>query len=358
MRTLTLFLTMLLTTAMATAHPRQTRPLAGTGTDEHQNDPGYGAYRAGYTLVLHERWSEARERFGELLARYPGSGYRDDAQYWSAYALMHQNRKGALEAYRKFMKDHPHSSYYDDAVADLAQIRASAAPPAPPDAPTPPGAASDLWAPAPDVGSRVRDLEREFRRASRNMGRLRISPLMKLRMPRSPAEDDTLDAHTRLRMETVYAIGDARQDEKSFLTLREIALDRNQPAPLRETAVDVIAGFTRFDALGVMVEVARTDTNPDVQSCAIGRIGQADNRTRSVSLLIELFRQLPKTRKEPIRTVFYTIAEVGNDRAVDFLHTVALTHEDYDLRRDAVYYLGSIGGDRARNALVDILKGQ
>jgi hypothetical protein len=37
--------------------------------------------------------------------------------------------------------------------------------------------------------------------------------------------------------------------------------------------------------------------------------------------------------------------------------TCPLAGEDYDLRRDAVYYLGSIGGENARSALYDILKG-
>jgi HEAT repeat protein len=56
--------------------------------------------------------------------------------------------------------------------------------------------------------------------------------------------------------------------------------------------------------------------------------------------------------------LFYSIAEVGNDKAVDFLTNVALTHENYDLRTNAVYYLGSIGSEKARASLYRILKGQ
>ena len=47
---------------------------------------------------------------------------------------------------------------------------------------------------------------------------------------------------------------------------------------------------------------------------------------------------------------------MGNDKAVDFLKNVAMSDEDFDLRRDAVYYLGNIGGEKARSALYEILK--
>ncbi|MER3523613.1 MAG: hypothetical protein C4326_05965 [Ignavibacteria bacterium] len=54
----------------------------------------------------------------------------------------------------------------------------------------------------------------------------------------------------------------------------------------------------------------------------------------------------------------YAIAEIGNEKAVDFLASVARTHERVELRSDAVYYLGSIGSEKSRAALLRILKGK
>ena len=54
--------------------------------------------------------------------------------------------------------------------------------------------------------------------------------------------------------------------------------------------------------------------------------------------------------------IFYSIADIGNEQAIDFLGKVARTSDDYDLRREAVYYLGSIGGEKARAVLYEILK--
>jgi HEAT repeat protein len=169
-------------------------------------------------------------------------------------------------------------------------------------------------------------------------------------------EDESLDQETRLKIDALYALSENREDDQAFQTLKAIALDSRQSGPLREAALDGLADFRKHDALPVFVEVAQKDTNVRLQEYAITAIGQAKDRNRSITLLIDLFGSLPAERKQSIETVFYSIAEVGNDRAVDFVKNVALNHKDYDLRRDAVYYLGNMGGERARTALYEILK--
>ncbi|MBI3586796.1 MAG: HEAT repeat domain-containing protein [Ignavibacteriales bacterium] len=65
---------------------------------------------------------------------------------------------------------------------------------------------------------------------------------------------------------------------------------------------------------------------------------------------------MPKERTRSLESVIYAVASIGNDQAVDFLGKVAKTSENYDIRRRAVYYLGNIGGDKARAVLLEILK--
>jgi hypothetical protein len=259
---------------------------------------------------------------------------------------MHTNSEKARAAYQKFIEQYPHSSYYDDAVADLARVQTTT--PAPPAA----GSLSSTFNGTPNA----RLLERELRQMSRTM-RLRHSTPGSVFVWSEPGEDEHLDQDTRLRMEALYALGQ-REDDQAFQTLKGIALDPRQARPLREAALDGLAGFTKHDVLPVYAEIAQSDTNTELQAYAIDMIGQAKDRTKSMTLLIDLFGKLPPGRKSATESVFYSIAEVGNDRAVDFFRNVALTHKDYDLRRDAVYYLGNIGGERARAALYDILKGK
>jgi tetratricopeptide (TPR) repeat protein len=323
---------------------------------DDRSDAGYALYKEGYALVLEEKYDAARKKFEELIAKYPASSYADDARYWTAYSLRSSDREKAIEDYGKFIREHPRSTYFDDAVADLNALQAGM--PEIPEgaiAPLPPGLPRRPTAVAigPNTGNLLRQLKREMRHMSRT-GVARSSPAPFARW----GEEEKLDEGTRLKMDALYALGETKEDDRSFSTLRDVALDMRQVHPLREAAMDALSGFTRHDALSVFVEIARKDTSADLQGFAVDYIGEhGTDKNQRVTVLEDLFRTLPKSRAGQRRTIVYTIADVGNDRAVDFLKRVALADGDYDLRRDAVYYLGSIGGENARAALYEILKG-
>jgi HEAT repeat protein len=321
---------------------------------DDKSDAGYTLYKEGYALVLEEKYAAARKKFEELLAKFPGSSYADDARYWTAYSLKYSDRERAIEDYRKFIREHPKSSYYDDAVADLNTLQ-NDLPQLAPVAVAPPGLPRRPAAIAigPNAENLVRQMKREMWHMARTGGiRAVPAPFGKWR------EEEKLDDATRLKMDALYALGETKEDDRSFTTLRNVALDPRQVHPLREAAMDALSGFTKHDALAVFVEIAQKDTSADLQGFAIDYIGEhGTDKNQRVTVLEDLFRSLPKSRADQRKTIVYTIADVGNDRAVDFLKRVALADENYDLRRDAVYYLGSIGGEAARSALYEILNG-
>ena len=324
---------------------------------DDKSDPGYALYKEGYGLILDEKYDEARQKFAALLSKYPKSAYAVDALYWTAYSLRNADARAAISTYKKFIYEYPKSAYYDDAVADLETLQAQIAPP-PPDpvtAPFPPHAQEPAW---PLMESNMRNLQRKLQLEMRYMGRVHFA--MRPAMPFSaPSGEEKLDEATRLRMDALFALGDAKQDEKSFTTLRDVAQDMQQPRPLRVAAMDALTNFSKFDVLQVYVDIAKKDTNREVQGYAIDFIGESgSDKNQRVGVLEELYRSLPQSRMDQRQTIVYTIADVGNDRAVDFLKHVALSDPNYDVRRDAVYYLGSIGGEKARAALYEILKGK
>jgi len=327
---------------------------------DDKDDPGYSAYKAGYNLILDETWKDARIKFAEVISKYPKSEYVDDSQYWSAYALMHLDTKKATEAYNKFIKDYPKSSYYDDAIADLGQLQAPLAILATggsrvhvaPGGTMPVGRGS-ATSYSFELSHGMRQINRDLRRAT-----FSLRPFGKV-APHAPSETEKLDPETQLKMEALNAIGNMKEDEKSFQTLKDVATDMKQPQPLREAAIDALDDFRKFDVLPVYIEIARKDTTSDMQMYAIEYIAEhGKDKNKTVDVLVDLFNSLPNHRGEQSEMIFYSIAEVGNDKAVDFLTKVALTHDDYNLRTNAVYYLGSIGGDKARGALYKILKGK
>lgn len=323
---------------------------------DDKSDPGYALYKQGYGLVLDEKYEAARQIFATLLAKYPKSVYAVDALYWTAYSFRNYDARKAVETYKKFINEYPKSSYYDDAVADLEALQAQAIPP-PPEQPA--------VAPVPGIAPRAvrplmnpnfMNLERQLKLEMRHMGRFRFTARPPMPFGVGSGEEK-LDEATRLKMDALYALGDAKEDEKSFTTLRDVAQDMQQPRPVRVAAMDALTNFTKFDVLSVFAEIAKKDTSDDIQGYAIDFIGEhGSDKNQRVGVLEELYHSLPQSRLDQRQTIVYTIADVGNDRAVDFLRQVALMDQSYDLRRDAVYYLGSIGGEKARSALYEILK--
>jgi tetratricopeptide (TPR) repeat protein len=324
---------------------------------EDKSDPGYALYKKGYALILGEQWKEARKTFEGLLARYPRSSYSDDARYWTAYSYKETDRNKALDLYRKFIDEYPKSSYYDDAVADFNSLQGNNG--FPTIAPGVGVASFPAMTPRPSaVLPPMRNLQRDLRRELRQLHRMGLEHATPRAVFEMPPEEN-LDKATRLKMDALYALGETKEDDKSFTTLKNIAIDMHQPRPLREAAMDALSNFTRHDVLSVFVEVARNDTNSDIQGFAVDFIGEnGGDKNHRVAVLEDLYRTLPKERRDQRATIVYTIANVGNDRAVEFLKRLALSDDDYDIRRDAVYYLGNIGGEQARSALYEILQGK
>ncbi len=332
-------------------------PSTSEGGDS-KDDPAYKSYKEAYNLILDENWDEAKKRFDELVAKYPKSTYKDDARYWSAYALMHKDKKKAAAAYEKFIEEYPDSRYLDDALADLGRLDAKAPVPGVAwTATTPRPATSAGYGYGYGFGPGMKQMERDLRRLQRRTIHLRTTGTPSAMTMTVPSEDRNLDPEVRLKMDALYALSESPEDEKAFRALKDVAVDMHQARPLREAALDALMEFEKFDVTPVLVEIARHDTSEELQAYAIDYIGgHSKDKDESVVLLIDLYHSVPKQRTNQREAIFYSIAEVGNDKAIDFLADCALKESSYDVRSDAVYLLGNIGGERARSALFEILK--
>jgi hypothetical protein len=334
------------------------------------DDPAYKIYRAAYNLILEEQWAKARKKFGELMKDYPDSEYRDDAAYWTAYSYRHDNHKKAKEVYKEFLKTYKNSNYFDDALADLDDLFSNELLVTVPEV--------DVLAPAKGVGvvssrgfGHLFEFPDDSTKRSFAMGipSPAIAPMLKMRNVerlihryrlrggtfRAIDEDD--DPETRLKLETLHALVKTGEDRETFQTLKRIALDTKEKQILRITAIEALSEFDNQEVAPLFVEIAKNDTSEEMQLFAIDYIGNAaGDKDRAFDALMALYASLPSSKVEKRRMVFYAIAEIGNDRAIDFLTKVAKSRDDYELRREARYYLGSIGGEKARTVLIDLLK--
>ncbi|HLF15615.1 MAG TPA: HEAT repeat domain-containing protein [Bacteroidota bacterium] len=344
--------------SVAAVPPRGTpSPVRG-----NPDDPAYAMYRKAYELVLGERWEEARKKFRELAKQHPDSEYRDDAEYWIAYSYRETDYDRAMRAYKSFLKNYKESPYFDDALADMDQLMARSM------ALTLTADALDASTPVPTVI--VFPDDSAFGLTVTSLPTPALAPMMKMRhlermlrrgTPRPGLfwthGEEGLDDETRLRLVTLCAIGMTGDDEKGFSTLKNIAVDPGEKKVLRVAAIEALSDFRKREILPVFIEIARNDTNEEMQLFAIDYIGHAArDKEKAFDALLTLYTALPPSKVEKRKMVFYSIAEIGNDKAIDFLAGVARSHEDYNLRREAIYYLGSIGGEKARAVLFEVLE--
>ncbi len=353
--------------ALAAAAPSRlnTSRVAPSPAAGDPDDPAYSAYKKAYELMLQEQWEEGRKAFKELSAKYPDSEYRDDAEYWIAYSYRETDYDRAMDLYKKFVKDYKQSAYFDDALADMDQMMARSlavasprrvpgvnlhAPPAAPvyvfpDESAPGLTITTLPSPALAPMMKMRHLEGLLKRGT---------PLPGLGWS---YDDVDVDEDTRLRLETVQAIGMTGEDEQGFTALKKLALNPKEKQVVRIAAIEALSGYRKHETLPILVDIARDDTSEEMQLFAIDYIGQAArDKEKAFDALRTLYTSLPPAKVEKRKMVFYAIAGIGNEKAVDFLATVARSNDDYELRREAIYYLGTIGGDKARDVLFEVLE--
>ena len=120
-----------------------------------------------------------------------------------------------------------------------------------------------------------------------------------------------------------------------------------------------IARIGSDEAFNLLLTIAKTDPEERIRMSAVNYIGHlGKNKSKSLAALISLFQSLSKDENSTVQSLLYAIASIGNDDAVDFLGKVAKTHESFTVRQTAIQFLGSIGGEKARTILVEIMKGK
>ncbi|MGA9117563.1 MAG: outer membrane protein assembly factor BamD [Bacteroidota bacterium] len=265
----------------------------------------YAEYRRGYDLILQEEWNGARRILDAMAARHPESPYAAEASYWSAFALAQSDRARAREAYRKFIRTHPHSRYFDDAVADYAALSRTM--------------------PRPGTGE--------------------------------ASLDRTPDPSTRRRLETLSGLERSGPRRRVVRILREAATNAQENAQTRVAAMEALKRLEGQKALRVFVDVARGDASDEVRARALRLIVASGRGKGEHAVLAELLHPPAEGGERTRDHLFFSIADLGSDEAVELLEQAALHPVDAGDRLRAVSCLGSIGGERARSALLQILRG-
>ena len=316
-------------------------------------------YRQGYKLILDERWADARDRLHGVIEDFPESNLKEAAEYWIAFTLKEEGNTGAVKAYKTFIDMYAHSNYYDDAIADLNELLHQLPEPVKVSVPT---------IRMDGLGNITVDsltVTRKHKNKGFSFYLPRVQTLEKMIQLKVHVKEfdlrNDLDRIIPPDMQKIINVMAQRNvmklDYETFRILKNVALDRSSPEKFREAAIVSISMCDTFDALPVFSDIMMFDTNKGLQFYAIENLRQyTKDRNRAVSAMIKLFNELPEDREEEREIIFYSIADVGNDQAIDFLEDIIESRAKSRYVNEAIYYLGSIGTEKSRNTLRKVYK--
>lgn len=301
-------------------------------------------YRDGTDYVNEGKWQAAADKFAEV-AKLKG-GKADGALYWQAYSLNKLGqRAAAIETLATLQKNYPRSTWVKDAQALQVEIRSASG------APTP----------APDTDE---DLKIYALNGLMNMNPDQALPMLqKILTGNQPA---------RLKERALFVLAQSGSPKANEM-IAQIARGQSQPELQRkaiqqlgirgdrELLGQIYASSTSPEAkkevlrsLGIcggsqqLFEAARNEKDPDLKREAIRGLAVAGARDQ----LRQLYASAadPDTKKELIRATVIT----GDTQA---LMNIVQTERDPELKREAVRTLGVNGGKDVSSALVNIYNG-
>jgi len=253
--------------------PAAPAPPAPAANRNGDRDDHY--YEHGQNDLDANRWERAVNDFGEVVSR--GSSRADGALYWKAYALNKLGRR-------------------DEALAAIADLRKNYA--------------SSRWL------DDARALEIEVKQAAGNS----VAP--------ESADDE--------EMKLMALNGLMSSDPERALPLLEKLLHSSQSPKVKERAMFVLTQSGSSKARGLVVQIAKGGSNPDLQMKAVHYLGVMGAKQ-------ELGDVYAATNDIEVKRAVLHGLMVGG--AKEQLFAAAKGEKNPDLRRDAIHWLGTMGAD-------------
>jgi HEAT repeat protein len=148
-----------------------------------------------------------------------------------------------------------------------------------------------------------------------------------------------------LRARAIHGLGmmDSEETGEALVTIYK----QNSDVKTREA---VVQAFMMQDNVAAVLEVVRTEQNPDLRRAAIHALGAMDEHDTGDEL-VQLYRRF--TDRDTRRAVLDAFMMQDNAEA---LITIAREEKDPELRREAISRLANVDSDEATEFLLKILE--
>lgn len=262
------------------------------------DSPAMQVFRQGRDLIEKEDWAAAAARFEGYVAQYPKSKDADAALYWLAYSLKKQRKfQAAEETLERLVREFPRSTWVDDARAMEVEL-------------------------APQVGKRV-DTE-------------------------GLVDDE-------MKMVALQSLFQSDPERGRVYAAEILKPDSRASQELKQTAVSLLGQHGGSEAVATLLDIARTQPDPEVRSIAVHRLGQS-NDERVVDELMKIYEA--ERDREVKQQVLHAFSQMNSPRAYARLVEIARGGADVELRQTAIHWIGQRKEGQAIDELMRIMSGE
>ncbi|MFL6214629.1 MAG: HEAT repeat domain-containing protein [Blastocatellia bacterium] len=312
-------------------------------------------FREGRDLIADRKWEEAAGKFSQYIDKYPKGKDVDAALYWLSYALVKEEKLDEADrAIARLLAQFPNSRWRRDAEA----LRMQRPTHAPVDVNNIDGdetklvALQSLFLGNPTQGAVQAAIILRNPNASRHLKEGTIA-LLGQHAPEQ-SKDMLMDiarsgSDSQLRKTAIFWL--SRSEDESILDqLKEFAASNDDE--VSKAAIFAISRHHSPRADTMLADMARSGASRRQREEAIFWISQRESAGND-DLLIQIFEadKDPQVRKK----VIFALTQRHSDAARTKLFEIARTASDSELRGEAIFWVGQRGDDQAADALIGLL---
>lgn len=345
--------------------------------------------REGRDLIADEKWARAEQKFLEVVNKHPGSAYDDAAMYWLSFAYKKQGKlQDADNMLIKLAASHPRSSWINDAKSmrmemapqlgrgedvaaearnaqndEIKVVALQSLFQANPDRAM--QFTQDILAPASTAGYLVKEgaltLLGRFKDYDQGPKATKILLMMAQQEP-----------NEKLRQKAIYHLGRGEWSEAKFSfdgddkivpTLADLAMQADNFG-VADAAIEAIAHIENHVAdpglLPALVMIAQSAPSEKVRQRAINELGQVAEKSEGSGvdlqpILTHMISIMASNQDENTKThILSVISKMKTQAAHKFIFKFARSGHSKDLRRRAIYIIGTRGNMDSMQMLTEL----
>jgi hypothetical protein len=289
-------------------------------------------FNAGQAFFDEYRFSDAENKFREVVRRFPGNAIADRADYYLIRTLSQVGKRGeALARINMFATRYPKSKWLND-VQELRMQFTNQVPPS----------------------------AERILRISTPVPAVPAVPAFAVRNPPSPPalppgftfQIQISDPEVSFQQEVMRAV--FRNNGDQGIQIATARLKANPADPVVLSSLNLVAATASAQATSMLLTIVKNSPNPKARRDAIFWLGRTKGGDATVDTLTGL---LPTLADDDSEAVIYSLSQIHTDKASNTIAAIARDKSRSEaLRNEAVYRIGQSHTPNRVGVLEDIYK--